>query len=131
RLSSKLYHLASKGDSMTRKRDTTQSDSIRAQSAPSPSAPALPPQGPPPPPFPTNDIFPNGKNDTPFTNARDGYNSRSGRVRFVWTAASVRTQRKLLFQAAAQFPAYFFIFKQETSTNLSAITSGRVSPPVL
>lgn len=107
-----------------------QGQSEQAQSAQGQGA-GLPPQGPPPPPFPTVDIIPNAQSDTPFKNSGPGYDARRSRIRYAWTYASIRSPKKLLFQAAAQFPALFFIFKQETTTKLADITSGRASPPIL
>lgn len=123
---------------MTRKTQDQSTDaqsnqelSTQAQSTPGQAAAGLPPAGPPPPPFPTVDIIPNAQSDTPFKNSGPGYDARRSRIRYVWTYASIRSPKKLLFQAAAQFPALFFIFKQETTTKLADITSGRASPPIL
>ncbi|HEY6804811.1 MAG TPA: hypothetical protein VI306_14650 [Pyrinomonadaceae bacterium] len=79
--------------------------------------------------FPTVDIL--NSYDGPFTSSSPGYSTKSGRVRFVWSMGSLSSERRVLFQAAVQFPSYFFIFKYDNVNNIPSVTSGNVTPSYL
>jgi hypothetical protein len=79
--------------------------------------------------FPTVDII--NSYDGPFGSSSPGYPTKSGRVRFNWSMGSISSARRVLFQAAVQFPAYFYIFKYDNVNNIPSVTSGKVNPPYL
>lgn len=78
--------------------------------------------------FPTLDIISGASSDLGFRSSSPGYLWKGLHVRFVWAMGIVRTPRRVLFQAAVQFPAYFFVFKLDNTNSIPSVTSGKNLP---
>ncbi|MCU1267107.1 MAG: hypothetical protein JWM21_3425 [Acidobacteria bacterium] len=78
----------------------------------------------------TIDMLSGAYSDLPFRPNSPGYISKGWRERFVWALGTLRTPRKVLFQAAVQSPAYFFIFKYDNAFNTTTVPRGTVPPSI-
>lgn len=76
----------------------------------------------------TLDMVSGASSELPFRSASPGYLSKGLHIRFVWAMGILRTPQRVLFQAAVQFPAYFFIFKLDNTNNIPSVTSGKNLP---
>lgn len=79
----------------------------------------------------TIDMISGASSEIPFRSASPSYLFKGFQERFVWTLGTVRSPRKVLFQAAVQQPAYFFVFRYENNSGIALITQGKTTPRYL
>ena len=78
----------------------------------------------------TIDMLSDAYNESPLQASSPGYVWKGWRQRFIWAIGTVRSPRKVLFQAAVQSPAYFFVFKYDNVFNTFSVPQG-AKPPYL